>query len=131
MAMSQEQSKALDLVLEASGDLVDIAKLELGLASGAIVLYVHAMSEWKDNVALIVSLTIAAIFFGVSCLYCIRGLAKWTSIKTSIAKALIAEPTPSVKPGDQWLTANVSNLGGAKSEFDRMEAFFNLGVIAS
>ena len=86
--MTEADKRALDLKLEWISDYKDVAKLQLGLSTGAIVLFVHAAMEFHLGPFRTGTLLIAAMFFGFSTICCIKGLFEVTKVKLLVSNAL-------------------------------------------
>jgi hypothetical protein len=132
MDTEQLKFRALDLIVDSMNDFAATAKLQFGLSTGAIVLFVHMMADSHDGPLLVGILTLASAFFGISAILCIRALIHWSVLKTKMALAFATILSGSDEPpGDVFLRIAKEEIEGAKTKFGRMAALFDVGVVWS
>lgn len=130
MELDPLKDRALDLLLESMNDFAATAKLQFGLSTGALVLFVHVMVESHEGPLPVGILTIASIFFGLSAIRCIEALIHWSVMKRKIALSLSGTETPlgGEGRGDVFRRLAKEQTDGATVKFGRMSRFFYAGV---
>ena len=122
-----KQEQTLDLLVHGLDELSGVIKLQFGMSTGAVALFVHAIFEGNEGPLLAGILSAAAICFGASAIMCLNALADFGVAKTGMAIAISgasgtpAENTEMLKGRFKQLSKGYGT--GAK--------FFYAGVIFS
>src|SRR5208337_757790 len=133
MELDPLKDRALDLVIESMNDFAAAAKLQFGLSTGAVVLFVHVMAGSHKGPLLVGILTIASIFFGLSAIRCIAALNHWSGMKTKMAVSLGVDSAAQAGEGrgDAFRRLAKEQIDGALGQFGLMSRLFGAGVAFS
>jgi hypothetical protein len=127
------QEKSFDLIQHGLESVVGVFKLQFGVSTGAVALFVHAIFEKSEGPLLVGVLSVAAICFGVSAIMCLNALSDLTTVSTALAVFLSgAGEKDNEKENDK------GNLEELRSRFKPLHkghavgnGFFYAGVICS
>ncbi len=123
--MDPLKERGLNLLIDSMSDLASAAKLQCGMSTGAVVLFVHATSEFHHMPIRTGILTIAALFFGFSAIQCIKALVHLVKMKAAMGSTIWLEVD---NRGDVYLEKAKSDIAGAQEKFAKMDRFFYAGV---
>ena len=123
--MEELQKRALDLVIEGGNDFAGAAKLQFTLSTGAVVLFVHTIADFHHMPVRTGILTMATLFFAFASFKCIRALIHLSVFKVGAGNVLWRDVE---KRGELLLEKYGDQVMGMKTEFTKMERYFNAGV---
>jgi hypothetical protein len=122
------EKESLELMKDAINKLSDGLKLFFAFSTGAVVLFVHLMTETSLSRASTVLLAASVICFGFSATRCIHAIVGLSVQQVGAARAIIQKVE---HRGDFFL----KNSGEAMAEMDQtvkaMEKFFIAGILCA
>jgi hypothetical protein len=124
-----DRERALNLVHEGLKEASAVVKLQFGVSTGAVALFVHAIFERHEGPVLVGILSVAAICFGASALMCLNALGDLSTVTSSLATAIAARSASTTSTDND--TGVGTQLSKSTKGYGIAIRFFIVGMFSS